>query len=113
MLIMGASYLNAPIQNVEEFARARATQTRRIGPLRQILGKAITRDGLPGYELTAHTSDTQSGRELRLYQLLLVDRTTYYLAQGFVTPERAAPVLAQFRLVTGSFRRVGPAGKAR
>ena len=108
MLIMGSSYAESPITNVEAFARARASKTTRIGPLREIQGRALTLDGLPGYELVARTNDTQSGRELRMYQLVLADRTTYYLAQGFVTPQRAPLLVAQFRQVTGSFRRVRP-----
>ena len=106
MLIIGSSFAEVTITDVEAFARARAAKTTRIGPLRNVQGRTVTTDGLMGYELVARTNDLQSGKELRMYQLILADRTTYYLAQGFVTPERAPVVLPQFRLVTGSFRRV-------
>ena len=43
-----------------------------------------------------------------MYQLVLVDKTTYYLAQGFVSAERGPAVVAQFRQVTRSFRRLNP-----
>ena len=108
MLIIGSSYAEATITDVEAFARMRAGKTTRIGPLRNILGRTVTTDGLMGYELTARTNDAQSGKDLQMYQLVLADKTTYYLAQGFVTPQRAGVILPQFRLVTGSFRRVPP-----
>jgi hypothetical protein len=108
MLIVGSSFAESPITNVEAFARMRASKTTRIGPLQEIQGRPLSVDGLLGYELVARTNDTQSGRELRMYQLVLADRTTYYLAQGFMTPARAPHLVAQFRLVMGSFRRVRP-----
>jgi hypothetical protein len=40
-----------------------------------------------------------------MYQLVLVEQRTYYLAQGFVSADRAHLMLPQFRLVTGSFQR--------
>jgi hypothetical protein len=111
MLIVGSSYTDRPITNVEAFARSRAAQTTRIGPLRDIQGRAMTQDGLMGYELVARTSDTQSGRELRMYQMILADRTTYYVAQGFTTPQRAPALIAQFRRVLSTFRKVRPTTK--
>jgi len=108
MLIVGSSYTEATVTDVEAFAKERASKTTRIGPLKIIEGRTVTTDGLPGYEIVANTYDLKSSKDIRMYQLVLADKTTYYLAQGFVTPERAAAVLPQFRLVTGSFRRVRP-----
>ena len=108
MMIVGSSYMDHPITNVESFARARAAQTTRIGPLRDIQGRAMTQDGLLGYELIARTNDTQSGQELRMYQMILADRTTYYIAQGFAAPQRAPALIAQFRRVLSSFRKIRP-----
>jgi hypothetical protein len=108
MLIVGSSYAEASVTDVEAFAKERASKTTRIGPLKIIEGRSVTTDGLPGYEIVANTYDLKSSQDIRMYQLVLADKTTYYLAQGFVTPQRAAAVLPQFRLVTGSFRRVRP-----
>jgi hypothetical protein len=108
MMIVGSAYTDHPITNVESFARARAAQTTRIGPLREVQGRAMTQDGLLGYELIARTNDTQSGQELRMYQMILADRTTYYIAQGFTAPQRAPALIAQFRRVLSTFRKVRP-----
>jgi hypothetical protein len=105
ILVMGASTSDVAIPNMEQFARDRAARSTQVGPLRNIVGRALTRDGLPGFELVAEANDARTGRDVRMYQLVLVDQKTYYLAQGFVSSDRARVVLDQFRQVTGSFRR--------
>ena len=107
VLIVGSSFAEASVTDVEAFARERATKTTRVGPLRDIEGRPMTTDGLPGYELIGTANDAKDGREIRMYQLVLADSTTYYLAQGYVAPDRAPALIDQFRQVTASFRRVG------
>jgi hypothetical protein len=105
ILVMGSSVSDVSIPNVERFARDRASRSTQVGPLRNVVGRALTRDGLPGYELVAQANDARTGREVRMYQLVLVDQRTYYLAQGFVSADRARLILDQFRQITGSFQR--------
>jgi hypothetical protein len=108
VLVVGSSISDASIENVEKFARERATKTSQVGPLRNIEGRELTTDGLPGYELVAEATDRKTGREVRMYQLILADQTTYYIAQGFVAASRGPAIVDQFRKVTGSFRRLRP-----
>jgi hypothetical protein len=108
ILVVGNSITEVKIEDVEAFARARAAKTERTGPLRNIQGRAVTADGLAGYELVADTKDLKSGKDLSMYQFVVADDATYYLAQGFVSPERAELMLPEFRKVTGSFRRLHP-----
>ena len=107
VLVIGSSFGDASISDVEAFAKERATKSTQVGALRNIEGRALTVDGLPGYELTAEGNDAKSGRAVRMYQLALVDKTTYYLAQGFVSADRPA-AMEQFRQVTRSFRQLHP-----
>ncbi len=106
ILVMGSSTSDVAIPNVEQFARDRASRSTQVGPLRNIVGRALTRDGLPGYELVAEANDARAGRDVRMYQLVLVEQKTYYLTQGFVSADRARVILDQFRQVTGTFRRL-------
>jgi len=106
ILVMGTSLSAFAIPNLEQFARDRATRSTQVGPLRNIVGRALTVDGLPGYEIVAQANDARTGREVRMYQLVLVEQRTYYLAQGFVPADRARVMLDQFRQVTGSFQRL-------
>ncbi len=108
VLVMGSSLSEAAIGDVEAFARDRATKITQVGPLRNVKGRALTTDALPGYELVAEANDVKSGKPVRMYQLVLADAATYYLAQGFVSASRDPAILDQFRQVTGSFRRVRP-----
>jgi len=108
VLVMGSSFGDASLANVEAFARERAAHSTHVGPLRNVQGRVLTADGLPGYELVAEGNDVKTGHEVRMYQLVLVDKTTYYLAQGFVSADRGPAVVERFRQVTGSFRRLRP-----
>lgn len=94
------------IENVESFAKDRASKTSQVGPLRNAVGREVTVDGLRGYELIAEGDEVKSGRAVRMYQLILADGLTYYIAQGFVAADRPADVMDLFRKVTGSFRKV-------
>ena len=108
VLVVGSSISDVSIENVEKFAKERAAKTSQVGPLRNIEGREVTTDGLPGYELVAEATDRKTGREVRMYQLILADQTTYYIAQGFVAASRGPGIVDQFRKVTGSFRRLRP-----
>lgn len=108
ILVVGSSSSAAPITNVERFAKEHAARTTQVSALRNIQGKAVTLDGLPGYELVAEADDVKSMREVRMYQLILADQATYYLAQGFVSAGRGPAIMDRFREVTRSFRRSRP-----
>jgi hypothetical protein len=105
ILVIGSSLSEASIGNVEKFARERASSSTQVGPLRNVVGHGITTDGLPGYELVAEANDVKTGRAVRMYQLVLVEGGTYYLAQGFVAASRPPEIMDQYRQVTRSFRR--------
>ena len=108
MLFIGNSLSEVKIVDVEAFARERAGQTARVGPLRNVEGRAVKADGLAGYELVGETSDLKSNKALRMYQFVVADDANYYLAQGFVSPARAETMLPEFRKITASFRRLHP-----
>ena len=105
-LVVGGAISEAVIENVEAFAKERAAKTEHVGPLRNLIGRPMTVDGLPGYELIGVGADEKSGRDVRLYQLVLVDSTTYYLAQGLMGADRDPRFVREFRRVTSTFRRV-------
>jgi len=106
-LVVGGSINEVVIENVEAFAKARAAKTEHLGSLRNLIGRPMRVDGLPGYELIGVGADEKSGRDVRLYQLVLVDSTTYYLAQGFMGAKRDPRFVREFRRVTSTFRRIG------
>jgi hypothetical protein len=112
VLVVGSSLSDVDVGSLEDFARERAARTEHVKALRGVVGREIEIDGLRGYELTAEANDGESDRPVGLYQLLLVDGRTYYIAQGIVGGSRAGELLPDFRRVTGSFRRVVDRGPA-
>ena len=108
ILVVGGSLSEIVIGDVAAFAKERAAKTEHLGRLRNVIGRPMTVDSLPGYELIGVGADEKSGKDLRLYQLVLVDRMTYYLAQGFIGADRDPRFVKEFRRVTSTFRRVRP-----
>jgi len=106
ILVVGGSVSGASIGDVEEFARDRAARTSQVNQLRNVTGRDRVVDGLRGYELVAEANDVKTGRPVRMYQLVLLDGGTYYLAQGFVNAARPPDVVGKFRNVTETFRLV-------
>jgi hypothetical protein len=111
IFVVGSSLSDVVIDSLEEFSKERASKTAQVGALRSVRGRNLEVDGLRGYELLAETDDPKSNRPVSLYQLLLVDDQTYYIAQGLVGEERGREFLPAFRGVAESFRRVGPHGE--
>jgi len=108
VMVFGSSLSEADIGDVEAFARARAPKTEKVRLERIVSGRAVTVDGLPGYELLADAKGVKDGSPVRMYQVVLADAKTYYIGQGFVHPDRGDEVVEQFRQITGSFRRLHP-----
>lgn len=109
VLIVGSSLGEVPVGDLVVFAKERLMKTDRLKAVRFRSDSAVVVDGLEGRELIAEAADAKTGRPVGVYQLLLADGTTYYIAQGFVLKSRLKEMLPVFRSVTGSFHRVAPA----
>lgn len=105
VLIVGNSLGDVEIHDFERFSKERLLQTDRLKGVRVRSGASVLIDSLAGYEVVAEGSDAKSGRPVGVYQLMLREGKTYYIAQGFVTKTRLQEMLPVFRQVTGSFRR--------
>jgi hypothetical protein len=106
LLFVGNSVGEIEIVDLEAFSKIRAANTVHLKGLANLSGRKLEIDGLPGYELLADAQDTDTGYPIKLYQLLLVDGLTYYVAQGLVGMERADDFVPEFRGVTATFRRI-------
>jgi hypothetical protein len=108
VLIVGSSLGEVEIGDLVAFAKERLMKTDRLKGVRFRSDSSVVVDGLQGRELTADGTDAKDGRPMGVYQLLLADGKTYYIAQGFVVNNRLKELLPVFRTITGSFRRVEP-----
>lgn len=106
ILAVGGSLSDVDVGSLKDFSMDRAARTDHFTRLRNVSGRELKIDSLPGYELVAEANDVKTDKPVGLYQVILVDGRTYYLAQGFVESGRARDLLPVFRGVTSTFRRV-------
>ena len=106
ILVVGASISETQIDDLEAFSKERVAKIDRLENVQNLRGAKVHVDDLTGYELTARGIDPKNQRSVGLYQLLLADGNSYYVAQGFVASGRMEEVLPTFRRVMDSFHRV-------
>jgi hypothetical protein len=100
--VVGSSHSRVRIDDLELFARQRITQIAQISNLRDLRGESVEVAGRPAYEITAKANDLESGENLSVYQLLLVEGDTYYLMQGMVGESEFDQYLPEFKEVMRS-----------
>jgi len=99
MLVVGASFSEVRIDDLEAFSRQRITRTPEITDLSDLRGRPTKVNGMPAWELTARAKDAKTGTPIHVYQLLVAEQTSYFLAQGLVGSSQAEEFLPQFRAV--------------
>ena len=106
LFLAGHSIGKGRIEDVQSFAETRATQTTLTKNVANFRGRHVQVAGLDGYELEADATDARSGRSMRLYQVILLDGTGYFILQGLCLADQATEVVPEFKALTGSFRMV-------
>jgi len=107
LAVIGSSHNSVEIEDLELFARQRITQTAEISDLRDVQGDFIKLAGRMAYEITATARDLESGQNLRIYQIVLVEGDTYYLMQGMVGESKFEDYLPEFRAIARSLELLG------
>lgn len=105
LYLVGHSIGRGDIADLRSFSESRARQTTLMKGLENFTGRTIQIDGLDGYEIEADAVDARSGAPMRLYQVIMLDETGYFIAQGLARADRAAVLLPEFRTVTQGFSR--------
>jgi hypothetical protein len=107
LYFVGHSFANVAINDLRTFSESRLNQTTRTRGITAVKGQRTQLNGLDAYELEADANDARTGRPVRIYQVIAPDQAGYFIVQGFVSPARAAEMVAEFRALTGTFRRTG------
>ncbi|HXW04815.1 MAG TPA: hypothetical protein VD833_06275 [Vicinamibacterales bacterium] len=102
---VGNSIGRMEIGDLAGFSERRARQLPQTAELRNVTGGPVIVDGLPGYELLADATHAKTGREIKLYQVIVPSEGGYYIMIGLVTRERGPEMVPEFRNVTNTFRR--------
>lgn len=106
MLVLGRSLREVGIDDLAAFARRRLAQIEQLSDLVEVSGREVRCGGLEGYEIVALGRD--DGREVVVYQVLLVDGDDYVRMVGTAAPENRNAAVAEFRRVAASVHKEGP-----
>lgn len=99
-----APSISPQYQEVATFAQNRLLQTDNLTEIEISNEQEISIDNLAGYEIIAVGKDVESGEEITLYQVILVDSDDYYyVMQGQVNANLDEQYLSQFKELARSF----------
>ncbi len=103
LFVFGNSIADRDLSNLKQFAEERAKQTARMSDIKIVSSTPTIIAGLKAHEIVADAKETADGKPMLLYQTLIVDDKTYYIAQGMVTAKRSKEMLPHFKVATKSF----------
>jgi hypothetical protein len=103
MFLAGHSIGSGRIGDVKAFAETRAKQTALIRNLTGVMGRQIQIGGLDAYEIEADATDARNDVPMRLYQVIALDDSGYFILQGLTRRDRAQAMMPEFRSLTSSF----------
>lgn len=116
VVTVGVSRATVDVGNLAAFAKSRLDETASLDAIHVESEQAHALAALPGHEITAAARDTETGRPVRVRQILASDGSRYYLVQGIFDSEDAARLLPAFDAVAASFALpppgAGPSGAA-
>ena len=104
ILIAGSALTDWPIGDRKEFSRKRLQLTATVTAIEIETLDEVRVDGLEAVEILAKAKDTDSGKEIRLYQMMVFKGQTYYLIQGMVSLRREDEFMADFQAMARSFK---------
>lgn len=104
LVSVGASLGRVAVGDLADFARRRLDETPSVEAIEAESEGARTLGGMPGHEIRARARDVQTGREVRVVQLLAAREGRYYLVQAIARPADAAATRSAYEAVAESFR---------
>jgi hypothetical protein len=103
LFIFGSSIADRDLSNLKKFAEDRVSQTARMSNIKIQSSTPVVIAGLKAHEIVASANDDATDKPMLLYQTLLADDKTYYIAQGVVTEDRGNAMLPHFKATAKSF----------
>lgn len=105
VLIVGQAYSTTVINDLTSFSNERIRQHPGTQNIEIEHTSHQQLDGLQAFEVTAKATDTTTQNPLTIWQLILADTDTYYIAVGITAYTRKNPDLKDFREQLNSFKR--------
>ena len=112
LVTVGASQARVDVTDLATFAKSRLDETVSIHEISVEEQGPRTLGSLQGYQITAKAKDTESGRPVRVRQILASDGARYFLVQGIFDADDATRLGPAFEGVATSFKLRDNAEKA-
>jgi hypothetical protein len=103
LVAVGASQAHVDVGDLATFAKTRLDETVSIHEIAVESQGPRALGELQGYQIAARAKDAESGRAVRVQQILASDGTRYYLVQGIFDAEDAPRLAPAFEAVAASF----------
>jgi hypothetical protein len=103
VVTVGGSQARVDVGDLAAFARTRLEETASIHKISVESQEPRALGPLQGQEIAATALDTESGRSVRVQQILATDGARYYLVQGIFDAEDAARLVPAFEALARSF----------
>lgn len=103
--LVGQAISDIEVSNPKQYSENRLAQTEQINKLKINTSNPIKIDGLSGYEIVATANDVESNTPLFVYHVMLFDKKTYYIIQGFVGSQLKMEYWDDFKTMASSFKR--------
>ena len=104
MLVAAKSISKHRLNDFEEFSIQSLRQTRFVEIKSVEAKRAITINGLHGYEMTASGTHNSTGKRVKLYQVTLLDGEHYIVIAGRVGDKLAKEFMPEFKSMASGFR---------
>lgn len=112
LFVVGSSPGLPKITDQEAFAKNRAKQTETLTDINIYQSAKIALDELPGIQLMATATDTQTKTPMLLYQVILFDKDRYYLVQGIAEQKAQTEPPLWFEMVKSFKHKPGASAKS-
>ncbi len=97
VLIAGNAISQAPINDLAIFSKRRILHATKIEEIEVFEENNIKVDGLDAYELIANAKDSIDKMPMVIYQVIVPERSSYFIVQGLVGESISKSYLTQFR----------------
>ena len=97
--------LATPVEDLPRYASEHLLLSGQTAVLENVSERRLRLGGLNAFEIVAHGQSFDGSRPLLVYQVLALDKNSYYVVQAFAARQDEQRYLAEFRQVAQSFRR--------
>lgn len=105
LFVVGVSTSAVAPSNLAAFSAKRARATESLTEFGDLAGTPVKVAGLDAYEIVVPAKDAKTGAAKRLFQVIALDGSGYWVAQGIAPEARADALVEEFRRIVASLRR--------